>query len=84
MADKVPIRVCPTRVDHSPALFAHLVTEGHCQKRQRALYHKCFTCAYNNDYVSLNGLPKPRVKIQPVVEEVAPIAQHPAVRGQAM
>ena len=76
MAAPVPIRVCPTRVDHTPALFAHVVTEGHCQSRQRSLYHKCFTCAYNNDYVSKNGLPPepsvgPRVPEQPVVEDLA-------------
>ena len=84
MANNVSTRVCPTRVDHSPALFSHLVTAGLCQKRQRALYHKCFTCAYNNDYVARNGEPRARVKIQPVVEETAPIAQLPAARGQAM
>jgi len=91
MATPVPSRVCPTRVDHSPALFAHLVGAGDCQKRQRSLYHKCFTCAYNNDYVSLNGLPAspgagPRVPvkpIEPVVEEPVPIVQLPGAHGQA-
>lgn len=83
MANDVSTRVCPTRVDHSPALFAHQVTTGHCQKRQRALYHKCFTCAYNNDYVALHGEPTPRPNV-PMPEETASIPQHPASQPQAM
>jgi hypothetical protein len=50
-------RVCPTRIDGAAALFAHRVTQAQCQGRQRGRYHKCYTCAYNNTYVALNGLP---------------------------
>lgn len=42
------MHVCPTRVDGQPVLFAHAITPGMCQDRQRGLYHKCFTCVHNN------------------------------------
>ncbi|HIG11640.1 MAG: hypothetical protein ABGY71_09590 [bacterium] len=51
------LRVCPTRTDGSPVLFTHRLDTGRCQERQRQRYHKCFTCAYNNNFVSKNGLP---------------------------
>jgi hypothetical protein len=38
-------------------LFAHKVSAGQCQDRQRGQYHKCFTCAYNNVYVAKHGRP---------------------------
>jgi hypothetical protein len=60
------LRVCPTRIDGSPVLFAHKVDKPRCQERQRQRYHKCFTCAYNNNYVDKNGLP---AKQTAVVEE---------------
>ena len=50
-------QVCPTRIDHTRVLFAHKVAKKKCQERQRELYHKCFTCAWNNNYVSLHGVP---------------------------
>lgn len=50
------LQLCPTRVDGAPVLFAHKVTQGQCQDRQRGHYHKCFTCAYNNAFVSKNGV----------------------------
>lgn len=53
------LHVCPTRVDGAPVLFAHKVTAGQCQDRQRGLYHKCFTCIFNNAFVSKNGAPVP-------------------------
>jgi hypothetical protein len=53
------LQLCPTRVDGAPVLFAHKVTLGQCQDRQRGQYHKCFTCAYNNAYVAKNGRPMP-------------------------
>ena len=56
------LRACPTRIDGSPVLFAHKVTSGQCQDRQRGRYHKCFTCAYNNAYVAKHGLPEPRAE----------------------
>jgi len=51
------LRVCPTRVDGSPVLFAHKVDLSRCQERQRQRYHKCFACAWNNSYVSQHGEP---------------------------
>lgn len=50
-------QLCPTRIDGAPVLFAHKVTQGQCQDRQRGQYHKCFTCAYNNAVVAKNGKP---------------------------
>ena len=58
-------RVCPTRVDGSAALFTHRVTIGQCQDRQQGRYHKCYTCAYNKDYVAQNGEPKVRTTPAP-------------------
>ena len=59
MADEEPqdLRFCPTRIDAAPVLFAHKVSEGQCQDRQRGQYHKCFTCAWNNAYVQVHGPP---------------------------
>jgi len=51
------LQMCPTRVDGSPVLFAHKVTQGQCQDRQRGSYHKCFTCQFNNAYVAKHGKP---------------------------
>lgn len=42
------LRLCPTRVDGASVLFAHKVSLGQCQDRQRGKYHKCFTCVHNN------------------------------------
>ena len=51
------LHLCPTRIDGAPALFAHRVSNGQCQDRQRGQYHKCFTCAWNNVFVALHGRP---------------------------
>ena len=51
------LRACPTRIDGAAVLFAHKVSDAQCQDRQRGRYHKCFTCAYNNAYVAVHGLP---------------------------
>lgn len=51
------IRICPTRIDRAPVLFAHKVIAGMCQDRQRGHYHKCFTCAWNNAWVQAHGEP---------------------------
>lgn len=63
-------KVCPTRIDGGAALFTHRVSQEQCQDRQRGRYHKCYTCAYNNTYVSVHGLPEIE---QP--EQVAPSNQ---------
>ena len=54
------LRSCPTRIDGAAVLFAHKVSPAQCQDRQRGRYHKCFTCAFNNAYVAVNGLPAER------------------------
>jgi len=54
------LQICPTRIDGAPVLFAHKVDAAQCQDRQRGHYHKCFTCAHNNAYVSKNGRPAER------------------------
>jgi hypothetical protein len=60
MSDTKPgLQLCPTRIDRAPVLFAHKVSPAQCQDRQRGQYHKCFTCAFNNAYVALNGKPVP-------------------------
>jgi len=58
-------RVCPTRIDAAPALFAHRVTTAQCHDRQRGLYHKCYTCAFNHAYVALHGPPS---KVRPAAK----------------
>jgi hypothetical protein len=55
------LRVCPTRIDRSPVLFAHKVVATQCQDRQRGHYHKCFTCSWNNAWVHLHGQPRAEV-----------------------
>jgi hypothetical protein len=60
------LQVCPTRIDGAPVLFAHKVTAGQCQDRQRGLYHKCFTCAFNNAYVARAQRPAPATKFPPL------------------
>lgn len=66
------LQLCPTRIDGAPVLFAHKVSQGQCQDRQRGHYHKCFTCVYNNALVAKNGKPvvaaapadgKPKVQV---------------------
>ncbi|MBK7878766.1 MAG: hypothetical protein IPJ77_24165 [Planctomycetes bacterium] len=59
------LQICPTRIDGAPVLFAHKVTQGQCQDRQRGHYHKCFTCAFNNAFVAKNGRPEEHVKPAP-------------------
>jgi hypothetical protein len=52
------LRVCPTRIDRAPVLFAHRVVANQCQDRQRGHYHKCFTCAWNNAWTERHGQPR--------------------------
>ena len=67
------LRQCPTRIDGSGVLFAHRVSKGQCQDRQRGRYHKCFTCAYNNAYVAVHG-PPPEVEASKEIPEAAKVA----------
>lgn len=39
-------RACPTRLDGGDPLFQHRVTASQCATKQKAQYHKCFTCAH--------------------------------------
>ena len=56
-------RICPTRTDGRPSLFAHKVTLPQCQARQRESFHKCFTCAHNNNLqAAQQGLPPRQVE----------------------
>ena len=69
MADQEQtLQICPTRIDGSPVLFAHKVDRARCQSRQRKRYHKCFTCAWNNNYVAANG--EPEAGSEPVRTEI--------------
>lgn len=51
-------------------LFAHKVSLGQCQDRQRGLYHKCHACAWNNNIVSKHGAPvlQPKAPLLPKLE----------------
>jgi len=64
LQDQGLLRVCPTRIDHAPVLFAHKVTNGQCQDRQRGHYHKCFTCAWNLAWVRAHGAPPPASPVE--------------------
>jgi hypothetical protein len=52
------LRNCPTRVDGTPVRIAQRIQAPQCQDRQRALYHKCFTCEHANGR-ELNGHVEP-------------------------
>lgn len=41
-------RTCPTRVLPGPPLITHQISVEVCGKRQRELFHKCWTCACAN------------------------------------
>lgn len=51
------LRSCPTRIDGTPVLLAHKVTQHQCTDRQRGRYHKCFTCIHNHAYRASDTLP---------------------------
>ena len=48
-------------------LFAHKVTAGQCQDRQRGHYHKCWTCSHNNALAAPTGQAKPK----PIIPRLA-------------
>ena len=64
------LQLCPTRIDRATALFAHKVSQAQCQDRQRGQYHKCFTCTYNNAYVSKHGAPVLKAPVEKKPEQV--------------
>jgi len=54
------LQLCPTRSDGHSVLFAHKVTHGQCQDRQRGHYHKCWSCVHNNALAARNGHSHPK------------------------
>lgn len=80
-------RVCPTRIDAAPALFAHRLSVAQCSERQRGRYHKCYTCAYAHAQVAAHGLPearldkRPRASATPATSELAPLPPVPTARA---
>ncbi|MBL8859799.1 MAG: hypothetical protein JNL28_14930 [Planctomycetes bacterium] len=66
------LQLCPTRIDGATVLFAHKVNRAQCQDRQRGQYHKCFTCAHNNAYVSAQSAPGAQAQ-----KPKAPVAKKP-------
>ena len=75
------MRLCPTRADGRAALFAHKVSLGRCQNRQRGQYHKCFTCAYANAYVAKFGMPEDRAATALELEVTTEFAALPRLPG---
>jgi len=59
------LRTCPTRIDRKGALFTHKVAAKTCRERQRTLYHKCFSCAWNDNHVALHGEPSVKAPENP-------------------
>lgn len=41
-----PRRLCPTRLGGEHSLIAQSILPSTCLERQRANYHKCFSCEY--------------------------------------
>ena len=41
-------RNCPPRADGAEVLIAHTISLQTCQDRQRGMYHKCYSCSFNN------------------------------------
>ncbi|MBL8695070.1 MAG: hypothetical protein JNJ88_13330 [Planctomycetes bacterium] len=50
LSESQDVRNCPTRGMVGAALIAHRITASECQKRQRELYHKCWTCVFANRF----------------------------------
>ena len=70
------LQMCPTRIDGHTVLFAHKVTPGQCQDRQRGHYHKCWTCAHNNALV--------KVAASPLLQKPAAAPVPPVPRSRAL
>jgi hypothetical protein len=43
-------RTCPTLRDKMEPRFAHRISVSRCQDQQRACFHKCYSCEWNNSY----------------------------------
>jgi len=81
-------RLCPTRTSGVASLIAHWITPLTCLERQRANYHKCFTCQYRGLSASAvlpptlppkQGLPRELVT-SPDVEAAPPVHVAPRRR----
>jgi len=75
------LQMCPTRIDGHRVLFAHKVTSGQCQDRQRGHYHKCWTCTHNNALVKVNGAltPKPATLAPSAATPIVPLPRSRAL-----
>ena len=67
--------MCPTRLDARVSLFAHRISVGRCQEQQRACFHKCYSCEWNNAYQAqktqtkrARGPARPKPEAVPVLE----------------
>lgn len=75
-------RSCPTRADGTEVLIAHRITEQTCQARQRGMYHKCFSCAFQN--VTEQGTEVEPVRLPPPLRMDAAEPQLPTPSRVAM
>ena len=70
-----PQRMCPTRLDGRVSLFAHRIGVARCQEQQRACFHKCYSCEWNNAHQAqktqtrrAKSLARPKPESVPVLE----------------
>lgn len=63
------MHTCPTRADGAQLLFAHVVSEPMCAKRQEDRYHKCFSCVHNAALAPIAAVP-PAGEGEPIRELV--------------
>lgn len=65
---KTNVRACPTRIqaagpdEAARPTITHLINIPECQKRQREMYHKCWTCSHANALAHRPKLAGPPVK----------------------
>ena len=67
------LRLCPTRIDGTPVLFAHKVNGEQCQDRQRGRYHKCFTCRFNNAWQGSDA--SAPAKLEPIANSLSQLVE---------
>ena len=76
------MRVCPTRADGQPALFAHVITQATCQESQRRHFHKCPTCNFCNARQGVRPppaeVPRPQLPTRQPARRLAGSASAPA------
>ena len=75
-------RTCPTPRGELEPRFAHRIRTSRCQDQQRACFHKCYSCEWNNSHQALKARderakrPK-QSKPAPVLAEVRPVESLP-------